>query len=114
MCERERDYILCELLGVGLVSAGCCVHCRQPGKMLRLTSGTPHNVCTCVCVCVCVCVCEREIILCELLGVGLVSAGCCVHCRQPGKMLHLTSGTQHIVCVCVCEREREVIFCVSF
>ena len=60
--ERERDYILCELLGVGLVSAGCCVHCRQPGKMLRLTSGTPHNVCTCVCVCVCVC--EREIIFC--------------------------------------------------
>ena len=52
VCERE--YILCELLGVGLVSAGCCVHCRQPGKMLRLTSGTPHNVCTCVCVCVCV------------------------------------------------------------
>ena len=60
VCERE--YILCELLGVGLVSAGCCVHCRQPGKMLRLTSGTPHNVCTCVCVCVCVR--EREIIFC--------------------------------------------------
>ena len=47
VCVRERDYILCELLGVGLVSAGCCVHCRQPGKMLRLTSGTPHNVCVC-------------------------------------------------------------------
>ena len=81
--------------------------------MLRLTSGTPHIVC------VCVCVCERErgYILCELLGVGLVSAGCCVHCRQPGKMLRLTSGTPHMcvaMCTCVCLCVRESIFCVSF
>ena len=98
---------------MGLVSAGCCVHCRQPGKMLRLTSGTQHIVC------VCVCEREREVIFCcELLGVGLVSAGCCVHCRQPGKMLRLTSGTPPYMCVamctCVCLCVRENIFCVSF
>ena len=26
---------------MGLVLSGCCVHCQQPVKMLRLMSGTP-------------------------------------------------------------------------
>ena len=45
---------------------------------------------------------------------GLVLSGCCIHCQQPVKMLHLMSGTQSLreresvylcMCVAVCERK---------
>ena len=58
---------------MSLVLSGCCVHCQQPVKMLRLKSGTPglrervresekERECVCVCVyaCMCVAVCERK------------------------------------------------------
>ena len=49
---------------MGLVLSGCCVHCQQPVKMLRLKSGTPslrerERECVCVCI-MCVTVCERK------------------------------------------------------
>ena len=47
-----------------LVLSGCCVHCQQPVKMLRLKSGTPslrERVCiNFVYVCMCVAVCVRK------------------------------------------------------
>ena len=63
--------LLRESLWVGLVLSGCCVHCQQPVKMLRLKSGTPslrererererERVCVCVYVCICVAVFVRK------------------------------------------------------
>ena len=37
---------------------------------------------------------------------GLVLSGCCVHCQQPVKMLHLMSGTPRFTR----ERERECVY----
>ena len=48
---------------MGLVLSGCCVHCQQPAKMLRLMSGTPNErerERECVYLCMCVAVCERK------------------------------------------------------
>ena len=47
--------------------SGCCIHCQQPVKMLRLKSGTPslrererEKECVCVSVCICVAVFVRK------------------------------------------------------
>ena len=52
---------------MGLVLSGCCVHCQQPVKMLRLMSGTPSlrererkREREYVYVCMCVAVCKRK------------------------------------------------------
>ena len=70
--------------------SGCCVHCQQPVKMLRLKSGTPSlrererereidRVCMCVCMYVFSSLCEKafEWVLCYLDVASNVSSRAC-------------------------------------
>ena len=106
--------------------SGCCVHCQQPVKMLRLKSGTPslrerERECVCVRLYVCSSLCEKalEWVLCCLDVASIVNSlsRCSVLSQVP--RVYERERERERVCVCVrlymcssfCEKAFEWVLC---
>ena len=112
--------------------SGCCVHCQQPVKMLRLKSGTPslrerererESVCVCVRLYMCSSLCEKtlEWVLCCLDVTSIVNSlsRCSVLSQVPRVYKRERERERERVCVCVrlymcssfCEKAFEWVLC---
>ena len=91
--------------------SGCCVHCQQPVKMLRLKSGTPslrgrererESVCVCVRLYMCSSFCEKafEWVLCCLDVASIVNS--LSRCSVLSQVPRVYERERERVCVYVC------------